>query len=118
MRTPCRIWTGSLDRQGYGRRWWRGQSRGAHLAAYEEEVGPVPEGMVLDHLCRVHACVNVDHLEPVTQAVNVRRGLMRKLADAEIAEIAAAPGTQREIAARFGISQAHVSNIKRGRTRS
>jgi hypothetical protein len=42
--------------------------------AYEMLVGPVPDGLELDHLCRVPACVNPDHLEPVTHIENVRRG--------------------------------------------
>ena len=54
---------------GYGR--WRG--RAAHRVMYEMLVGPIPEGMELDHLCRFKACVNPAHLQPVTHAENVRR---------------------------------------------
>jgi len=46
----------------------------AHRAVYEVLVGPIPEGHVLDHLCRDRGCCNPYHLEPVTQAENVRRG--------------------------------------------
>lgn len=46
----------------------------AHRIAYEQAVGPIPKGLVIDHLCRNTLCVNPDHLEAVTQRVNVARG--------------------------------------------
>ena len=46
----------------------------AHRVAYRLEVGPIPRGLVLDHLCRVRNCVRPDHLEPVTRGENVLRG--------------------------------------------
>lgn len=46
-----------------------------HRVVYELVVGPIPDGMQLDHLCRQRACCNPDHLEPVTCLVNVRRGI-------------------------------------------
>jgi len=47
----------------------------AHRVTYEALVGPILEGLVLDHLCRNRACVNPAHLEPVTQQVNTLRGI-------------------------------------------
>jgi hypothetical protein len=70
---PCWLWTASLDGQGYGR-FSDGKRRGAHVVAWEAECGPVPDGLELDHLCRVRRCVRVSHLEPVTGGENVRRG--------------------------------------------
>lgn len=70
----CWLWTASLDRNGYARFNTPGH-RYAHRYAYELLVGPIPEGLVLDHLCRVTRCVNPTHLEPTTIADNVRRGL-------------------------------------------
>lgn len=73
--TGCWIWTRSVTQYGYGR--FKPAGRGlvlAHVAAYQEFVGPVPEGLELDHLCRVPACLNPKHLEPVTHQENVRRG--------------------------------------------
>jgi hypothetical protein len=47
----------------------------AHRAMYAEHMGPIPDGLVLDHLCRVKSCVNPTHLEPVTPLVNFQRGM-------------------------------------------
>jgi hypothetical protein len=70
----CWIWTGSHDGDGYGRHYLNGSPCGAHRFAYELLVGPIPDGLVIDHLCRVRNCVNPAHMEPVTNAENVRRG--------------------------------------------
>jgi len=53
-----------------------GKTIRCHKLAYEFFVGPIPEGMVLDHLCRNKGCCNPEHLEPVTNAENMRRGLL------------------------------------------
>lgn len=74
----CWLWTGAADSQGYGSIWvgsGKGNS-GAHRVSYEMHVAPIPAGLILDHLCRTPSCVNPDHLEPVTYAVNTQRGLV------------------------------------------
>lgn len=71
----CWLWTGASHPRGYGSVTLLNRTRRAHRAAYEVLVGPVPEGMELDHLCRTPSCVNPDHLEPVTHRVNVLRGV-------------------------------------------
>lgn len=79
---PCVLWTMSLTPAGYGKKWHNGRLWLAHRLAYETEVGPIPEGLVLDHLCRNPACVNVEHLEPVTTRENILRGVSLMAANA------------------------------------
>lgn len=83
--TPCWIWQRALT-QGYGRLFHNGSTYPlpAHRVVYERHKGPIPKGLHLDHLCRVRPCVNPDHLEPVTCAENVRRGLIAKLSVPEV----------------------------------
>jgi hypothetical protein len=74
----CWPWRGRIDRYGYGRTQVKmgGRTRyfGAHRAAYELAVGPIGEGLVIDHLCRNRVCQNPRHMEPVTNGENLRRG--------------------------------------------
>lgn len=70
----CWLWRGTSIRNGYGQLSWHAPMRLAHRYAYELLVGPIPEGLTLDHLCRVRHCVNPAHLEPVTNRVNLLRG--------------------------------------------
>lgn len=70
----CWEWLGSRDSKGYGQTEIEGKLRRAHRVVYEHEIGPIPDGLVLDHLCRNPNCVNPAHLEPVTQRINILRG--------------------------------------------
>ncbi|WP_350227754.1 HNH endonuclease signature motif containing protein [Paraoerskovia sediminicola] len=69
----CWRWTGELDEDGYGRFILFGKVRRAHRLAWLFHRGPIPAGLVIDHLCRTRACQNPDHMEPVTSAENARR---------------------------------------------
>lgn len=72
----CWPWTGSRagKYRSYGYVYDGKRSRPAHDVLYELMVGPIPEGLELDHLCRNTLCVRPDHLEPVTHQENMRRG--------------------------------------------
>lgn len=66
----CWTWLAGKDRDGYGQYGVDGRSVKAHRHAYELEVGPIPEGMDIDHVCRNRACVRPDHLRPRDHAEN------------------------------------------------
>ncbi len=70
----CFIWLASTTRCGYGQIRVNKKNLSAHRVAYEIARGPIPQGLDLDHLCRVRCCVNPDHLEPVTRFENSIRG--------------------------------------------
>ncbi len=75
--TGCWEWTGAINSQGYGT--FSDKEHGkrhvyAHRFSYEYVFGPIPEGLTLDHLCRVRRCINPFHVEPVTIRENNLRG--------------------------------------------
>lgn len=112
-KTPCHIWQRSCNDEGYGSKWDGKRLRPAHVLAWESEHGPVPAGMELDHLCRVHSCIRPDHLEPVTSMVNAQRGASAKLTPADVRIIRSLAGsmTLEAIGRRFGVQKSIVSKI-------
>lgn len=74
----CWLWTGSERSNGYGCICKNGKNYPAHRASYEIHKGPIPDGLVIDHLCRNRWCVNPDHLEAITQKENISRGAWHK----------------------------------------
>ena len=77
----CWLWTGAggLESNPYGYFWDGECMTVAHRYAYELLVGPIPEGLTLDHVCGTPACVRPDHLEPVTRGENTVRGAGAKV---------------------------------------
>lgn len=74
----CWLWTGGKNTSGYGQCSVGRGTQVAHRIVYEALVGPIPNGLTLDHLCRVRHCVNPAHMEPVTKGENTRRGKAAK----------------------------------------
>lgn len=70
----CWLWLAHIGPAGYGAFNYGGRMGLAHRFAYEIMVAPIPDGLTIDHLCRVRACVNPAHLEAVTMGENVLRG--------------------------------------------
>lgn len=83
----CWVWEGAADKQGYGRINIDRKAKLTHRVAYELAKGPIPDGLEIDHLCRVPACMNPDHLEPVTRKVNTDRGMCAEVHRARKAAI-------------------------------
>lgn len=76
----CMEWTAARNSAGYGVA-WAGMKRGtilAHRLSHELFLGPIPDGLTVDHLCANRRCVRPDHLEAVTNEVNVSRGGRRR----------------------------------------
>ncbi len=70
----CWLWLGATNKKGYGQGALGGERGGVHRLVYRHLKGPIPKGLVLDHLCRQKSCCNPDHLEPVTHRENILRG--------------------------------------------
>lgn len=117
----CWEWDGKLHPDGYAtvkvRIDGEPKTMMAHRWVYEREVGPIPDGMQLDHLCRNRGCVNPQHLEPVTNFENALRGdAARKLGLDEALEVLSLKGraSARAVARSFGVSRRTIALIWRG----
>ena len=112
--TGCWNWNGAITDGGYGARIPTPTGpKAPHRIFYEAAYGPIPEGMQIDHLCRNRRCVNPGHLEPVTPAENVRRGVATKLTSDDVREIRRLLGTTPPsvLARQFGVSAASITLI-------
>ena len=75
----CWLWPGATNGKGYGMARAGARVVRVHRLIYEHLVGPVPEGLQLDHTCRQRGCCNPRHMEPVTNRENGRRGIKGEL---------------------------------------
>jgi hypothetical protein len=109
----CWEWQRARDPNGYGRMNEGGRARLAHRIYYERHVSAIPAGLELDHLCQNPGCVNPDHLEPVTPAVNVQRSRNAKLTPDQVREIRALAGelTWAELGERYGVGSTAIWKV-------
>jgi len=112
----CWRWTRGLTGSGYGHVSIQSIYYQAHLLTYILRVGPIPTGLEPDHLCRNRWCVNPDHLEFVTHAVNVQRGIRSVLSPEQVAEIKrrGKRAGVRAMAREYGVNHATISRIVNG----
>lgn len=119
--TPCWCWLRSKRPSGYGRMWDPDTHKfvEAHGFFYRHFVGPIPDGLEPDHLCKNRGCVNPEHLEPVTHTENIRRGDRAQLTLAKAQEIrrrVAMGEARKALAVEFGVCKATISHIWNDRT--
>jgi hypothetical protein len=130
----CWLWTGALEGKGYGCCWNGENITRAHRYSYEQNVGPIPDGLHVLHKCDVMSCVNPDHLFLGTNDDNVRDKIQKGRANSSrpgeknpcskltaddvrfIRSERAAGKVYREIAARLNVSLGAVAKVASGRT--
>jgi hypothetical protein len=109
----CWEWQGALSEWGYGSLVIVGRKVPAHRFSYEIHTGPIPEGLVIDHLCRNPSCVNPEHLEAVTNEENIRRGKLAILRRDQVREIRAQVDA---LCAKYGVSPQTLADIGKRHT--
>jgi hypothetical protein len=117
--TPCHVWTGPLnsgkERGGrYGRIYHGGKYVGAHRVAFEFEIGPIPAGKELHHLCDVTQCVNVAHLIPVTPTEHTRYSVNVKLDEDSVRAIRQGVVRAEDWATALGVSASLIYQVRAG----
>lgn len=116
----CWLWQGSINpKTGYGKKQFGGKSILAHRWVFENFCGQIPEGLVIDHLCRHRSCVNPKHMRVVTPAENSRAGTNARLTEEQVREIRRRLtdeprwGCVGRLADEFGVARQTISSIKR-----
>jgi hypothetical protein len=124
----------AVANSGYGLSWAGGKAVSAHRVSWMAFRGPIPDGMCVLHTCDIRLCVNPDHLFLGTQSENMRdmrkkgraldnRGekhARAKLSNEAVIEIRNTPktlGSGVSLAMRYGVTDGHISDIRRGRSR-
>ena len=117
----CWEWQGKINKiTGYGCKTFGGRTLLAHRWVWQMLQGPIPESLVINHLCSNKKCVNPHHLEVTDQAGNCRHGLGAKLSEKEVIEIKNARigktfGRATRLADKFNVSAALIHDIWNGR---
>lgn len=120
--TPCWIWQKCRTALDYGCKWDEKDREKvlAHRYYYAQRHGSIPKGMVLDHLCRIPACVNPEHLDLVTHKENIRRGSHVKLTEQLVEQIrerhATGEYTYQQLAKEYGLHPVYVGRVVRRQT--
>ena len=109
--TPCWMWLRRVDKDGYGK---IGDNGSAHRRAYEQQVGRIPSGHVVHHLCEQKCCVRGDHLEAVTPTEHERAH--SSLTWDAVRAIRASDKTHEELAREYGVTRSNIGYIRRCHT--
>ena len=112
--SPCWIWQFAINRSGYGITSVGRRPKLAYAVYHDRVKTPPGAGEQRDHLCRVRACVNPDHIEVVPAAVNVQRGALAKVTADQVREMRRLDLPTRVIQERFGLSRSQAKTIRRG----
>lgn len=116
----CWQWLGRVQPNGYGKKQFHGKTVLAHRWVYEQLLGPIPAGLVINHLCSNRACVNPHHLEVTDTAGNARHGAGASLTADQVRAIKSFQNNRKwgdgaRLARQYNVSNALIHDIWHGR---